>query len=326
MKPFFSHMSRQVLRAYDNRVMYTSRRPDVYLDFLAEETSEICSFADRDLAGVVPPTYDGAPPPPLPFGERMDGSDTRDWVWQFRGKFTVISVPFYKGRHHARRISEFIPVLRQLKRLHENGFVHGDLRCCNIVFGAGRLIDFDFGGKVDRERGSPTYPRGYKQALIDGHRRGAAGKPVTIIDDMYAMTAVIFRLHRIEPPAAADDPEEQENPDYYRKLAALDAKMRSFIALPDKVDGDFGTVQLDVSNHIEALVAFLLEAEQRKWTATPDQVMLENLANYGYVVTGLQGRATTRKGTEPATGSLEKDIMAQTLRAEVIRGVSRKAD
>jgi hypothetical protein len=306
--PFTLISSRQVLRAYDNRVMYTARRPDVYLDFLTDETSEICRYADRErAAGSVPLTDDKAPDL-LPLGEHVDGSDTRDWVWQFRGKFAVIAVPFYEGRHHARRISEFIPVLRELKRLHDNGYVHGDLRCCNIVFVAGRLIDFDFGGKLDRERGSPAYPAGYKQVLIDGDRRGTAGNPVTIMDDVYAMTSVLFALHKIQPPSATDDPAGQESVDYKLKRDALRETMTRLIAFAEGNDDDFETAEPDVSNHIEALISFLEEVEASNWTVTPKTSMAKALANYGYAVTGLQGKLTTRKVTGPATGSPRKGI------------------
>jgi hypothetical protein len=279
-------MPRQALRAYDNRVMYTARRPDVYLDFLADETRELCCYADWDIQEAGGGDNDHAKPHPLPFGEHAEGSDTRDWIWQFRGKITVISVPFYVGRHHAIRIGEFIPVLRQLKRLHEAGYVHGDLRCCNVVFVAGRLIDFDFGGTLDRKRGSPMYPRGYKQVLIDGDRRGTTGQSVTLMDDMYAMTSILFSLHRIQPPSAADDPGAQVSFDYYRKLAAMNETMRSLIAFAESNDDDFESVELDVSRHIEALISFLEEVEGSNWTVTPKASMVKALANYGYAVTG----------------------------------------
>lgn len=139
-----ARLCHQVLRAYDNRTMYTARRPDVYLGFLGNETSEVCCYADRDSqaggGGASPSTNAVDKRDPLPFGECVQASDTPAWVWQFRGTFTVISVPFFEGRHYATRIGEFIPVLRQLKRLHESGYVHGDLRCRNIVFVSGRII------------------------------------------------------------------------------------------------------------------------------------------------------------------------------------------
>jgi hypothetical protein len=60
--------------------------------------------------------------------------------------------------------------------------------------------------------------------------------------------------------------------------------------------------QARASRHIDEVISFLEEAENRNWTIAPDATMLEKLANYGYAVTGLQGTAAPRQGTEPATG------------------------
>jgi tRNA A-37 threonylcarbamoyl transferase component Bud32 len=69
----------------------------------------------------------------------------------------------------ARKLTSFVPVISQLEALHSKGFVHGDIRGFNVVFGKtdeeGWLIDFDFGGKLGRK-----YPKGYRTALDDFRR------------------------------------------------------------------------------------------------------------------------------------------------------------
>jgi serine/threonine protein kinase len=99
------------------------------------------------------------------FGERGHGSNTRDTLWDFRGRFSVYATMFYVGQHVAWRPQDFIPVVNHLLWLHQDGFVHGDIRCCNIVFRMeeqGRLIDYDFGGRItgNPDGATPTYPPG----------------------------------------------------------------------------------------------------------------------------------------------------------------------
>jgi serine/threonine protein kinase len=167
------------------------------------EAHEVCALDD--------PSDDG---PPVPLGDcREEGCESREWLWTFRGRCAVYVTPFHEGRHVARSALEFIPVVDHLLSLHRLGLVHGDIRCSNIVFGSdagggppnGRLIDFDFGGKIDITTGTPTYPPGYCSYLEDGQRRGEGGKAITLRDDWFALGGVIFRLHdfRRRPKAGA---------------------------------------------------------------------------------------------------------------------------
>jgi serine/threonine protein kinase len=190
-----------VFRVYDNRLACSTRKPDVYL--LMGEAHEVCALDD--------PSDDG---PIVPLGDcREEGCDRREWLWTFRGRCAVYVTKFHEGRHVARSALEFVPLVDHLLSLHRMGLVHGDIRCSNIVFGpdAGggppncRLIDFDFGGKIDITNGTPTYPPGYCSYLEDGRRRGEGGKIITLRDDWFALGGVIFRFHdfRRRPPAGA---------------------------------------------------------------------------------------------------------------------------
>lgn len=113
------------------------------------------------------------------------------------------------------------------------------------------------------------YPSGYNQVLIDGDRRGTVGEPVAIMDDVYAMTTALFTLHKVQPPSVNDDPGRQVNVDDILTRYALREKMSNLIAFAERNDGDFETVEHDVSNHMEALISFLEEAEASNWTVTP---------------------------------------------------------
>jgi len=72
-------------------------------------------------------------------------------LWWSKGKLLVIAAPCREGRHFAKTPAEFVPIIGKLKKLHESGFVHGDMRGFNAVFPSaqdqGWLIDCDFGGK-----------------------------------------------------------------------------------------------------------------------------------------------------------------------------------
>ena len=105
------------------------------------------------------------------------------WLWKFCGQVKVICTEFHEGVHYAKRPEHFIPIIDHLEQLHENGYVHGDIRAYNMVLkysepehcfrtrmmeqlngemGAynrvldyigcqksdGWLIDFDYGGKI----------------------------------------------------------------------------------------------------------------------------------------------------------------------------------
>jgi thiamine kinase-like enzyme len=65
----------------------------------------------------------------------------------------VFETPFREGRHVAKKPGISCQLFKP--QLHEDGFVHGDIRGFNTVFseneGEGWLIDFDFGGKENQQ-------------------------------------------------------------------------------------------------------------------------------------------------------------------------------
>ena len=105
----------------------------------------------------------------------------------------IIATPYRKGRHEAKSPKAFLPIIAQLEELHEKGFVHGDIRAFNTVFGEseeeGWLIDFDFGGRA----GKTVYPKGYRDALVDGHRLGESEKEITKWHDWHALTQLCLQ-------------------------------------------------------------------------------------------------------------------------------------
>ena len=74
--------------------------------------------------------------PLLDFGDPIPLDELEyDWLWQFRGRLLIISTPFREGYHFAQRPTDFIPIIEHLEHLHNEGFVHGDIRAFNMVMG-----------------------------------------------------------------------------------------------------------------------------------------------------------------------------------------------
>jgi hypothetical protein len=71
-------------------------------------------------------------------------------IFNFRGKLKVIAVPFIEGSHCPQSKEQLLVVAKCLKKMHDNGLVHGDIRLLNIVFTEkpedSQLIDSDFRG------------------------------------------------------------------------------------------------------------------------------------------------------------------------------------
>jgi hypothetical protein len=107
----------------------------------------------------------------------------------------IISTPYRDGSHFAKRPKDFIPIIDCLSKLHNEGFLHGDVRLYNTVFHneeCGSLIDYDFGGKISE---NPTYPDGYQFFLPDGCRLGKANAQILPWHDWYALGRLIFDIH-----------------------------------------------------------------------------------------------------------------------------------
>jgi hypothetical protein len=205
-----------------------------------------------------------------------DVIDRMNWMWTMQGELVVISIPFVEGNHFASTVEDFIPVVRALKRMHEEGYVHGDIRCFNIIFGKG-LIDLDFGGRIESAR----YPPGYQDSLRDGQRLGSAGQSIAKWHDWYALTHVIFRLHDLQYP-------EHESIERIRREKFL----RN--ARPD-----------DVESLATDLESFLLDVKDT-WTVTPETKFQLVLHKCGLLVgeaAETPNRNALCQATETATSS-----------------------
>jgi hypothetical protein len=159
--------------------------------------------------------------------------------------------------------------------MHEEGYVHGDIRCFNIVFGKG-LIDFDFGGRIE----SAKYPPGYQDSLRDGERLGSAGATITKWHNWFALIHVIFRLHDLQYPKN----ENMEMRDLH--IGFL------WNARPDDVE----SLAMD-------LESFLLDVKDT-WTVMPEtafQLVLQKCGLLDWEAAETPNRSALCQATETAT-------------------------
>jgi hypothetical protein len=195
------------------------------------------------------------------------------------GNIKLIATPYRNGKHFATWPTDFVPIIDQLKELHDADFVHGDIRAYNMVFGerahetkppTGWLIDFDFGGKA----GEVRYPPGYNGALRDGTRIGRGEELIEKWHDWYSLGHIIFQFHKWKKPSDGLDIQE----------LSLHRLSQTWVET-----GDHFT-----DSTIEELKSFLSDFERLKWTVQPT----------GGFQVDLDRGNPTKIGTRPqATGS-----------------------
>jgi hypothetical protein len=200
------------------------------------------------------------------------------WLWQFGGELLVMETVFHEGPQYALSPIEFIPVVQFLQTMHENGYVHGDIRCANIVFGR-CLIDFDLGGRVED---APRYPDGYESNLPDGARLGRARKHITKWHDWSALLTVIFVLHELAPPETMEE-----------MVTDLTRRRTRFATLARNVSLDDSEIQ----NLADELIKFLNDAES--WVVPYSGPFRSVLDDWGV----FEEEQAPRETSNPATGS-----------------------
>jgi serine/threonine protein kinase len=207
--PINNHASQdemQVYRCYDNRLRCTERRPNVYEEYkgIKEHCRVVLHIEHRnivDTSGTISgKSHEFGQLAPYANTEKNEGKlniTAPDWLWNYNGQLKVIQIPYHKGLHYAKCRSQLLPIVDFLEQMHENNYVHGDIRAYNMVLNysgcnpQGWLIDFDFGGSLI-ESDPPNYPSRYVDDLPDGLRLGEPGKSITRDHDWYALGQIIF--------------------------------------------------------------------------------------------------------------------------------------
>lgn len=267
-----------MLRIYDNRVRCTDRSDTVYL---AKECEDIVGTSETifELEG-----YTDA--------DSKEPQNEQGKFWNGKGSLKIISIPYRKGSHIAKTPNAFLPIIDQLEKLHKAGFVHGDIRAFNTVFGDnekdGWLIDFDFGGRSTND--SPKYPPGYKSELGDGLRIGEENDVITKWHDWYALYHLIFSIHTFNPK---NDMEEIDKIATAYKLYKLATNVNTLTKQPvDPSNEDRDSIILQ----IKWLLGRLKEEE---WVVSPGPKFLKALIKCGSDANKIGPTKQTATGSPP---------------------------
>ena len=105
------------------------------------------------------------------------------------GRFTMLKRSYIPGSHNPREVTDFKGVLECLKRVHDYGYVHGDVRIYNIIFkrdGTSHLIDFD----LARKEGE-TYHYLYNGDCKDRHPDARPEQPMKKEHDTFSIKEII---------------------------------------------------------------------------------------------------------------------------------------
>ena len=208
------------------------------------------------------------------FGEASHGVDENELIWKFTGQKLLIATKYVSGTHEATTPIDFLPIIDELAKLHENGMVHGDIRVYNMVFSRasdgekpdGCLIDFDYGGT----EGEAKYPSGYVKTLLDGTRCGEAGQVITKENDWLDLATIIFQLHRLKKPVG-------KSPGDWANMV---------LDLVEKFDKD----ALELPGDAEELRKCLEDMYNDGWTLVPSRTFRAELEKKKSRATGSPGK------------------------------------
>ena len=97
----------------------------------------------------------------------------------------MLAYTYIEGDHVPKSLKGFAGVVRALHIIHEQGFVHRDVRACNIIFSkdSSFLIDYDLARKA-----GARHPLHYEQ---ERHLAARAGYPMYPLHDRYALGVII---------------------------------------------------------------------------------------------------------------------------------------
>ena len=93
------------------------------------------------------------------------------------------------GSHSPSKFSQFAGVTKMLHKVHEQGFVHGDVRLSNIFSGdTSYLIDYDLATKEDKVKG--LYLAGYNR-ILEWHQDAKAHLPMQKVHDRFSLAQIM---------------------------------------------------------------------------------------------------------------------------------------
>jgi hypothetical protein len=210
-----------------------------FISSWSSESDEECTEFNRKPAAK--DTMDPEKPPNAP--------RRQDYLWEMKGDFLVIRVPFWRGDHIASKPSDFAPIIQFLQNLHGQMLFHGDIRCFNMIFSehggkcTGKLIDFDFGGRASKRH----YPSGYVADLPDGCRLGESMELIEEYHEWFALAHCMFVCHQFQTKEDA----------FYLQILRFPREIQSSAETPE------GLIAC-----IRKISRFLTDTETKEWECT----------------------------------------------------------
>lgn len=206
-----NYLPSKVLRSYDYLFRETDRSPEIYLDPQCKD------IVGGEVTVVVKLPAEG--------GTESSVGHSSELFWASQRQLQIIAFPYKNGKHYTSKPTDFIGIIEQLEMLHRCGYLHGDIRGFNVLFGdEGGLIDFDFGGIPGK-----AYPEGYRQILTDGWRIGTSyaddtDNELQFYHDWFALGRLMFTVHEWnEPMNSESDADELRHFDAKSKWNHLDS-------------------------------------------------------------------------------------------------------
>ena len=112
-----------------------------------------------------------------------------------------LTYAYKRGSHEPKSWIQMQKLGLDLKKLHDQNFVHGDVRAVNMIFDDGEnawLIDFDWANKDQS-----TYPECFNTKDIpERHIDAAPGKPMRKNHDWWALVKIAAHFFEVECPSA----------------------------------------------------------------------------------------------------------------------------
>ena len=115
------------------------------------------------------------------------------------GRFVLLQYPYFTGSHTPTALNQFSGIVRMLHTLHDRGYVHADVRGCNIVFSSSPpnswLSDFDLA-----QAEGTLYPQGYIHHKKERHPNAIEGQRMSKLHDRYDL-ALVMQTVQLQPSA-----------------------------------------------------------------------------------------------------------------------------
>ena len=145
-------------------------------------------------------------------------------------RFCQLKYQYIEGSNVPMKLKQFVGVTHVLHKVHELGFVHGDIRLANIVFSTeddkSYLIDFD----LAREEGKGRYPEGYNN-LSMRHKGACARQYMKKEHDRFSLAEV---MKEAVIPATEDDRKRAQQ--IFKKVNDLKVSLQTIASLLSNID------------------------------------------------------------------------------------------